>query len=105
MRKENVTKVLNELGVHINVNGYSYLIEAVILKNKKPHISTMEIYEEIAKKHRSTVWAVERSIRWSVSQLQDKAQKYFKLNYKLTNTIMIQAIEEKARRMRVWKKY
>ena len=75
MRKENVTKVLNELGVHINVKGYSYLIEAVLLKNKKPHISTTEIYETIAEKHNSTVWSVERSIRWSVSQLQTEAQK------------------------------
>lgn len=101
MRRENVTKVLNELGVHINVKGYSYLIEAVLLKNNKPHISTTEIYETIAEKHNSTVWSVERSIRWSVSQLQTEAQKYFKLNYKLTNSIMIQAIEEKARRVRL----
>ena len=101
MRKENVTKVLNELGVHINVKGYSYLIEAVLIKNRNPHISTMEIYETIAQKHNSTIYAVERGIRHSTTNLQNQAQKYFKLNYKLTNTMMIQAIEEKARRVRV----
>ena len=94
-------KVLNQLGVKINVRGYRYLAEAALLKNRQPGISTMEIYEAVAEQNNTSTRAVERAIRHAICKLHDKCRKYFDINCKLTNTVIIQAIEEKARRVRM----
>ena len=101
MRKERVKKVLNQLGLKINVRGYRYLVDAVLLKNRYPGISTMEIYETVAEQNNTSTRAVERAIRHAICNLHDKCRKYFEINCKLTNTVIIQAIEEKARRVKI----
>ena len=95
MKKSDIKKVLNELGIKINLKGYSYLIEAVLIMNKYPNISIMNLYEKVAKKENTTISKVERAMRHAMVGNQDRAQNFFGFHYRLNNSILIKAIEDK----------
>ena len=66
-----VNNIMKELGITGNINGYDYLIEAVIRVYKDPSYMkaiTKRLYPDIAKKFDSTSSNVERNIRFAVTK-------------------------------------
>lgn len=66
---EKITKLLQALGVPAQLNGYSYLREAICLVVENPEeitAVTKQIYPAIAKKHGASAASVERAIRHAI---------------------------------------
>lgn len=65
-----VSEVLKEIGVPVNIKGYCYLREAILLTTYNPteYISsvTKVLYPEIAQKYKTTSSRVERAIRHAI---------------------------------------
>lgn len=98
MRRENIERVIDKIGIPLRFVGYEYLIESVILFSNNRLIENEEIYLKIAKKHNTTRGAVERGIRYLIEKYGDKIKEKLNIDYKLTNKSFIRAIEKKARR-------
>lgn len=97
-----IENLLDKLGVSIKFSGYKYIVEAVLLKNKigDSPFRIMTLYEVIARKHNSTYSRVERAIRYVYESNKQKIDEYFKLNYKMSNGILIEAIHREVLRMK-----
>lgn len=63
-----IRNFLLECGVYPNLNGYSYLIDAVKIVKQNPNIKiSRQVYPMIARMHKTTATKVERAIRHIVS--------------------------------------
>ena len=65
--KQELSKLLHELGIPSNIKGYEYLREAIInLYNAKNMAITKELYPDIASKYDTSPTKVERAIRHAI---------------------------------------
>lgn len=95
MSCNNVSIILNKLGITANLKGFLYLkysIEIVIGDWDCIYNITKELYPMIATKYNTTVNCVERSIRHSITIAFDRGNKklidkifHNKLTYRPTN--------------------
>lgn len=90
-----IKEIMNELGMKRHVKGYRYLIEMVELHIKKPTWKMMDKYVVVASNNNSTASRVERALR-HVSHNTERIQKYFDIDYKATNTVVVHLIAERA---------
>lgn len=76
-RKARVTRVLYTLGMPSDLVGYQYLREAILIALPDISIATTAItkilYPEVARRHKTTVSRVERSIRHAIETAWDRA--------------------------------
>lgn len=73
-----LTMLLRQLGGLPNMKGYNYTIEAVIIVLEDPDAVcgiTKVVYPQIARRHRSTSSAVERSIRHMINKLWENGNQ------------------------------
>lgn len=74
--RRNVQTELEHMGFSHKVNGFEYLLDAILLcvnhKQRDVYV-TSEIYPEIAEKWHTTQMRVERAIRWSIERAFRKA--------------------------------
>lgn len=68
-----VKKYLHMMAIPCNMNGYKYLVEAVLIKLNNDKIDYQEIYAIIAEKHNTTICGVERAIRYASKIGTDRA--------------------------------
>ena len=69
-----IRDVLTRLGIYSKTKGFFFLIEAIELYAKANEVYlkiTEDIYPEVAKKFRTTTANVERSIRYTVTELYE----------------------------------
>lgn len=66
IEEREVIGYLHMLGIPVYLNGYKYLIEAIIRCKKEMLSPTKELYQAIAKKYNTTPAAVERLIRCAI---------------------------------------
>lgn len=90
--EEKIEKVLDEIGIPLNIKGYKCLIQAVIVLSKNKAISMFDIYDEVAKLENTTALRVERAIRYAYEKKKEKLREYLKLNCRVNNSILIKAI-------------
>lgn len=67
--KEEITRIIHEIGIPAHIKGYMYLREAIsMVMNDMDLLSavTKELYPSIAKKHNTTASRVERAIRHAI---------------------------------------
>ena len=70
-------RIMKELGITANLNGYNYLLEAVIRVYRDPSYMqavTKRLYPDIAKKFSTTSSSVERSIRYVINKTVDESE-------------------------------
>lgn len=98
---------LKHLGVPVNLAGYKYLKEAILLALEDPSIirrMTQKMYPAIANVHGTTASRVERAIRHAIEYVYENTDhdilcKYFgntvsAASGKLTNTQFISGVAE-----------
>lgn len=90
--EEKVEKILDEMGIPLNIKGYRYLIKAVIILNNNKAISQFDIYNKIAQEENTTAYRVERAIRYTYENKQKYFREYLKLNCRINNSILIKVI-------------
>ena len=98
MKKIDVENVLDEIGIQLNVRGYKYLIDAVLLLDSDEEIQTTILYRTVARKNNVTHITVERAITHCLKNLEDKIREMFKLNCFINNTVVIHAIRREVNR-------
>lgn len=100
--KKITKQILKEMGMKTHFLGFKYWITAVtlILKNEKfkdNNFKMMDLYKEVARKHKTTTLKVERALRYSHEELEP--EKYFKVNYHINNTaflyLLVETVENK----------
>lgn len=62
--EKRIRQELFDLGIHSNMRGYMYIIEAV--KAYEFNVRLEDIYKDIAQKHNTTKSAIERTIRYAI---------------------------------------
>ena len=75
-----VSNLLKQMGVPVNVKGYRYLIDAIIMTyNDRDLITaiTKQLYPEVAKKHHSTWFKIERDIRSAIDSTWKRGNMEF----------------------------
>lgn len=81
MNNFELRKILINMGISANLQGFNYIITAVeFIKIQKIHTNMDTVYSEIAKKFDTTPSAVERSIRHAKSKAY-KSNKYLNKIY------------------------
>ena len=55
----------------------------------------MNEYKIVAARHHTTAISVERAIRYICDTQQEKLQKYFETDYKITNSVLYELLREK----------
>lgn len=98
MKREQIEKILDNIGIPINIRGYEYLVDAILELDKNPFLSTSDLYKIIAKKTPKDKTAIERSIRYIHEKLNLEIKEYFELNCKINNAILIKAIYRELKR-------
>lgn len=88
--------ILLEMNVNASWKGFRYLATAVYLKIQDEEVSTMKLYEKVAKKHRTTASKVERACRY-VYDSRDFS-KEFSSNHKITNSELINLLVEEVKK-------
>lgn len=89
---EEVTKIINEIGMPANLLGYKYIregIKEVILEPEKIQHVTKVLYPSIAKKFGTTPSKVERAIRHAIEVA------WFKGNIEICNTLFGYSVDLK----------
>lgn len=103
-----VSKILHILKFPVNIQGYKYIKEAIIIAIKDAEASTQitkGIYPDISKKFKTTPSRIERSIRHAINLTWGKNEKtnqnYFinilDIDNKPTNSELISILSEKLR--------
>lgn len=98
MKKLDIENVLDELRIPLNIKGYQYLIDAVITLDENEKIKVTDLYQIVAEKQKTTKSRVERAIRHSYQRDVEPIKKYFNFDCKLTNHLLICAIQREVKR-------
>lgn len=64
MNRNEVVKLLHELGIPSHLKGFKYLVDSVLLFHNKKQLK--DTYYELSIKHNTSVFNIERSIRYSI---------------------------------------
>ena len=108
--ENDIATIMKSIGVPINIKGYRYLIDSIILVVNDATILnsiTKKLYPTVARKHNTTSTGVERAIRHAIENTWSKKEinsientfKYTccKRNGKPTNSEFIALIADKVR--------
>lgn len=71
-------KLIFDCSIPPHLSGFTFLLEAVIMKSENYTIKLIDIYKNIAQKHRSTHRAITRSIAYAISQ-SDRIRDYLSI--------------------------
>ena len=77
MSDEIVFKRISEIGISIRTNGYWYIKDAIRLAVDDPKMLiyiSKNLYHELAAKYGITIQAVERTIRYAITQAWEKSR-------------------------------
>lgn len=86
-KESKIKNLLLELGIPCNIDGYEYIIKAILLYDKDPKQSiTGTLYPAVAEQFGVTIGAVERGIRYAI-QVVWKSGNYKVLKGYVGNTI------------------
>lgn len=89
MNNLELRKLLLKLGIHSNLEGYHYIIDAYeIISKQKIHTNVTTIYQMIADKVGKNAGAVERGIRHSIQKCY-KNGRLNKIYYKLPDNSVL----------------
>ena len=91
--KNLVKKILKQIGIQINFKGFHYLQTLIAVSINKDF--NMNEYKIVAARHHTTAISVERAIRYICDTQQEKLQKYFETDYKITNSVLYELLREK----------
>ena len=91
--KNLVKKILKQIGIQINFKGFHYLQTLIAVSINKDF--NMNEYKIVAARHHTTAISVERAIRYICDIQQEKLQKYFETDYKITNSVLYELLREK----------
>ena len=61
-------KLVSDCSVPPHLSGFTFLLEAAIIKSENYSIKLIDIYKSIAQNHRCTHRAITRSISYAISQ-------------------------------------
>lgn len=61
-------ELVSECSVPPHLSGFTFLLEAVIMKSENYSIKLIDIYKSIAQKHHCTHRAITRNITYAISQ-------------------------------------
>ena len=90
---QKIRKLLKKLQITPNLSGYYYLMDAIemVYKDKEEYINaTIELYNDIAKKHNQKMSKIERGIRTAISKMDINVFKQmFKYTGKVNNGVFI----------------
>lgn len=95
MKTDNISRVINMLGIPANIMGFSYLVCAVKICTKDfkyVHNITTKLYPSIAKANGTTSSRVERSIRYAICRCW---RKYYKSNIDIRSHIFPYSTQSK----------
>lgn len=98
MQREQIETILDNMGVPLNLNGYKYLVDAVLELNKNPFLPTGRLYEIVAENNLKSKSQVERSIRTVHQKTNTTIKEYLKLNCRINNGVLIKGIYRKVKR-------
>ena len=91
---KNITKkILKQIGIPINFKGFHYLQTLIAMNINK--CFDMNEYKIVAARHHTTAIRVERAIRYICDTQQEKLQKYFETDYRITNSVLYELLREK----------
>lgn len=90
--KNIVKKILNKMKIPINFRGFHYLQTLIAININKDF--NMNEYKVVAARHHTTAIRVERAIRYICNTQQEKLQKYFETDYKITNSVLYELLRE-----------
>lgn len=65
---QHAIKLVSDCSVPPHLSGFTFLLEAVIMKSENYTIKLIDIYKSIAKNHHCTHRAITRSIAYAISQ-------------------------------------
>jgi len=96
-------QLLKEIGIKVHISGFRYWSTALIIMEENEmtqsnKISIMELYNCIARKHKTTRTRVERAMRYAYSELNLKQQ--FNVNYHINNTALLFLLKEEIDKQR-----
>lgn len=91
--KNVVKKTLKQIGIPVNFKGFHYLQTLITVSINKDF--NMTEYKIVAARHHTTAIRVERAIRYICDTQQEKLQKYFETDYKITNSVLYELLREK----------
>ena len=83
--KKKIEMILDKLQIPIDLAGYKYWITMLEKFNEDKEAKITALYIEVAKEHHTTYIRVERSLRHAVNKCENKIQRYFNVDYKITN--------------------
>lgn len=95
-----IKKLIRDIGVPVNLRGYKYITEAVIIMlNSEKNIFLTEIYENISKIYNVSIESVEISIRHAIKKSIENNSKIKKImcipeNKSVSNSIFLNNIKE-----------
>ena len=98
MNKRNIENLLDEIQIPINQKGYKLWINLVELYLKDDSKNMEYYYCTLAKNYNSTRNKVERNLRHAYENNRESIQKKFKINYKVTNSALINLIAREMKR-------
>lgn len=94
--EKHIKNILNELNIKPNWLGYKMWVTAVNLRLECDYSKMELIYFDIAKKHKSTTKKVEKAMRYVIDMTKrEKIGKYFRVNYRITNSTFLELLYEK----------
>lgn len=95
-----IKKLIRDLGVPVNLLGYKYITEAVIIMlSSEKNIFLTEIYKNISKIYNVSIESVEISIRHAIKKSTENSNKIKKImcipkNRSVSNSIFLNNIKE-----------
>lgn len=90
-----VEDILDEIGLRLTFKGYKLWVTAVTLSLEKEYRTLGELYVDIAEKHGTTSRCVAEALGLAQEDARDRIQKYFKLQYKVTNLVFLECLKRK----------
>lgn len=93
-----IKQLLIEIGIKPHIKGFKYWTTAILYaieqESKGEELGKfMELYRYIGKKHKSTIYKVERDMRYAHQELSLK--EVFNVPYSINNTAFLFLIKEK----------
>lgn len=93
--KDIVERILDEIGIRVNVKGYRLWVTAVQIKLKNEDETMGNLYIDVAAKHKTTASKAERALRYAYEDINEQCMKYFNIQYKTNNTVFLEYLCKK----------
>ena len=90
MKKREIEILLDKFEFNISNRGYIYWIDMIELRRQYVDMAIGDLIKKVAKKHNATASSVERALRTIYQNKIIKIRKYFKVNYNITNRVLLE---------------